>query len=72
MRGHAAQIENFIHAIKGEEELLTSGEEGRKAIELIAAIYKSSVLERPVSIPLTPDDAFYLQTTMVPAMPHFL
>lgn len=69
--GHVAQIENFIHAIKGEEELLTSGEEGRKAIELIAAIYKSSVLERPVSLPLTPDDTFYRKSTMVPAMPHF-
>lgn len=69
--GHEAQIENFLRAIAGEEELLIGGEEGRKAIELIAAIYKSSVLECPVKLPLSPGDAFYRKSSMVPMMPHF-
>lgn len=69
--GHAAQIENFFQAIKGKEELLTGGQEGRKAIELIAAIYKSSVTRCPVDLPLSKEDAFYRKSTMVPMMPHF-
>ena len=69
--GHPAQIENFLRAIQGEEALLTGGEEGRKSIELIAAIYKSSVTRQTVDLPISRQDAFYSKSTMVGRMPHF-
>lgn len=69
--GHEAQIGNFLGAIQGREALLTSGEEGRKSIELIAAIYKSAATQRIVKLPLACDDPFYSKSTMIREMPHF-
>lgn len=71
LEGHPAQILNFIHAIEGKEELLVDGTEGRKVIELIMAIYKSSVNQAPVKLPLTPDDPFYTKAGLVEQMPKF-
>ena len=39
---HKEQIENFIGAIEGREELLVDGYAGRKAVRVIEEIYKSS------------------------------
>ena len=69
--GHEAQIGNFLGAIQGGEALLTSGEEGRKSIELIAAIYKSAATQRTVKLPLACDDPDYSKSTMIREMPHF-
>ncbi len=71
LEGHAAQIENLLKAIQGEEELLTNGEEGRKAIELITAIYKSYAQRQTVQLPISADDEFYYRETFVKKMPHF-
>ena len=37
---HAKQIDNFIKAILGEEELLINAEEGKRAVALIEEIYE--------------------------------
>jgi len=50
--GHRVQIEEMVKAIKENREPLVNGEEGRKAVEIISAIYKSSRTERPVKFPL--------------------
>ncbi|MGN0485043.1 MAG: Gfo/Idh/MocA family protein [Lachnospiraceae bacterium] len=71
LEGHPAQILNLLKAIDGEEKLLTGGEEGRKAIELIAAIYKSHALRQTVELPIRKDDEFYRKGTMIKRMPHF-
>ncbi|MDY0288294.1 MAG: Gfo/Idh/MocA family oxidoreductase [Sphaerochaeta sp.] len=71
IEGHPAQIRNFIRAIGGEEELLVTGEQGRNTIELIMAIYKSSVKEGPVRLPLARDDLFYTKAGLVSQMPKF-
>lgn len=71
LEGHPAHIRNVLKAILGEEELLTGGEEGRKAIEMITAIYKASVLRRTVNLPISSDDAFYTKEGIVSHMPRF-
>jgi len=71
LEGHPAQIRNFIRAIDKEESLLVTGEEGRKTIELIMAIYKSSVIKAPVQLPLDKDDIFYTKAGLVSQMPRF-
>jgi predicted dehydrogenase len=68
---HAGQIENLLKAINGEEELFVSGGDGRAALELIMAIYKSSVERKTVSLPLDSSDPFYRQETMLKAVPRF-
>ncbi|MBS6195041.1 MAG: Gfo/Idh/MocA family oxidoreductase [Clostridiales bacterium] len=40
--GHAALIRNLANAIMGKEEVLIGLEEGRKAVEIICAMYESS------------------------------
>ena len=71
LEAHAGQIENLIAAINGEEKLYVTGQDGRGALELIMAIYKSGVERKTVSLPLDPNDPFYKQETMLAAVPHF-
>ena len=68
---HAAQIENFIAAAQGLEAPIVTAQHGRNTIELIMAIYKSSVTQRPVELPIANDDVFYRRETFTKAMPHF-
>jgi UDP-N-acetyl-2-amino-2-deoxyglucuronate dehydrogenase len=46
------QIHNFLWAIENDEDPLVTGEEGRKSVELMRAIYKSIMIEGPVRFPL--------------------
>lgn len=50
--GHKVQIEEMVKAIRENREPLVNGEEGRKAVEIISAIYKSSRTGKPVKFPL--------------------
>lgn len=50
--GHSKLYKNMINAIEGKEELLVDGEAGRRALELVLAIYKSAAEGRPVKLPL--------------------
>lgn len=69
--GHAGEIGNFIRAILGKEELIVTGEQGRNAIELIMAMYKSAATHAPVDLPIAKDDPFYRRESMTKAMPHY-
>lgn len=40
----------MINAIEGKEKLLVDGEAGRRALELVLAIYKSAVEGQPVKM----------------------
>jgi hypothetical protein len=40
-------------------------------MELIMAIYKSSVTKTPVTLPIAKNDPFYLRKTMTETMPRF-
>lgn len=71
LEGHEAQIKNFLDAVKGEAPLLVDGNEGRKAIELVMAVYKSAYTQRTVTLPITPDDDFYHREKILELMPHF-
>ncbi len=42
VEGHIIQVRNFIDAIKKGERLICSGEEGRRSLQLITAIYESA------------------------------
>ncbi|MBI5693931.1 MAG: Gfo/Idh/MocA family oxidoreductase [Verrucomicrobia bacterium] len=57
--GHDGQIANFLAAIQGREALLVDGEQGRRTVELISAIYESSHLDQRVNLPLAPAAPFY-------------
>lgn len=51
--GHKPMIADFVQAIQNERAPIVPGPEGRKALEIILAIYQSSRSGQPVSFPLT-------------------
>jgi UDP-N-acetyl-2-amino-2-deoxyglucuronate dehydrogenase len=55
--GHMLQFQDVLNAIKKGIKPLVDGPEGRKAIELILAIYKSAETGKPVKLPLAGDPA---------------
>jgi predicted dehydrogenase len=50
--GHLIQIMDMADAIAGDREPMVPGEDARKAVELILAIYKSSRTGKTVKLPL--------------------
>ncbi len=71
LEGHDAQIKNFLYAIDGKEELMITGEEGRKSIEIIMGTYKAAITKQAVEFPLQKDDDFYCKEKMLKKVPHF-
>jgi predicted dehydrogenase len=53
--GHREQISDFLHALDTGGEPRVDGREGRRAVELIRAIYRSARSGKPVSLPLHDD-----------------
>lgn len=51
--GHSALYGDFIDAIKQNREPLVSGRAGKKALEIILAIYKSQKTGMPVELPIS-------------------
>jgi UDP-N-acetyl-2-amino-2-deoxyglucuronate dehydrogenase len=49
---HRLQIEDFLMAIIEDREPLVNGEEGRKAVEIFTAVYRSQRDGRPIKFPL--------------------
>ena len=50
--GHTKLYRNMIAAINGKEKLLVDGEAGKRALELVLAIYKSASEGRAIKLPL--------------------
>ncbi len=56
---HATLMQNFVNAILDGEPLIAPGEEGIHSVELANVILYSSLIERPVALPM--DSAAYEQ-----------
>lgn len=50
--GHVRLYADFINAIKKDNEPYITAKDGKKAVELILAMYKSSYINEPVNFPL--------------------
>ena len=53
--GHTMQFQDVLSAMKKGTKPLIDGPEGRRAVELILAIYKSAETGKPVKLPLASD-----------------
>lgn len=49
---HFLQVQDFVRAIRENRDPMVTGEEGRKAVELFTAIYRSQRDRKPVKFPL--------------------
>ncbi|MFQ5867646.1 MAG: Gfo/Idh/MocA family protein [bacterium] len=52
-QGRLSQVKDFIGAIRGDKEPLVNGEEARKSLEIVIALYKSAKEGRLVKLPLS-------------------
>ncbi len=69
--GHTGQLENVITAIENGTLPAIGGEDGRRTIELITAIYLSGSSGQMVELPLTKDSPFYTVDGIMKNAPHF-
>ena len=68
---HTGQLDNVLTAIEKGVQPAITGEDGRRTIELITAIYKAGSSHRPVEFPLKKDDPFYTVEGIRANVPHF-
>ncbi len=57
--GHTGEIDDVLRALETGKGPLITGEDGRKTVELISAIYKAGCLKQTVTLPLDEKDDFY-------------
>lgn len=69
--GHAGEIDNVLRAIENGERPLITGEDGRKTVELITAIYKAGNLKEVVKLPISRDDEYYTFEVILKHVIHF-
>ena len=69
--GHTPMIDDVLRAVETGGKPLISGEDGRRAIEMITAIYKASILHEEINLPLAKEDAFYTVKGIQANAPHF-
>jgi hypothetical protein len=53
------QVGDFLEAISTGRAALTGDGEGRRALEVLTALYRSAILGTPTELPLEEDDPFY-------------
>jgi predicted dehydrogenase len=56
---HCGQIENMLSAIEQDKSPLIGGEDARKTVEFISAVYQSAFTGTKVQFPMTEKDLFY-------------
>ena len=68
---HVGQLENVLTALETGGDVAITGEDGRRTIELITAIYEAGSTRQAVALPITPKDSFYTVDGIRKAVPHF-
>ena len=68
---HEGQLENVLSSLETGCDVASTGEDGRRTIELITAIYKAGATHLPAELPLKPDDPFYTVDGIRKNVPHF-
>lgn len=68
---HDGQIDDVLSSIKNDRPPLITGEDGRRTIELITAIYKAHTEKKAVVLPIIKDDVFYTVKGIMEHAPRF-
>lgn len=69
--GHTGQLESILTSLETDAPIAITGEDGRRTIELITAVFKSGASGQTVSLPLQKDDPFYTVQGIMAHVPHF-
>ncbi|WP_026651820.1 Gfo/Idh/MocA family protein [Butyrivibrio proteoclasticus] len=68
---HTGEIDNYLSAIESGTRPLITGEDGKRTIELITAIYVAGFEKRTISLPITEDSKYYKTGGIVNNAIHF-
>jgi predicted dehydrogenase len=68
---HTGQIDDVLTAVEIGSKPLIGGEDGRRTIELVTAIYKAGAEGRTAELPLKPGDPFYTVKGIMEHVPRF-
>ncbi|WP_333497014.1 Gfo/Idh/MocA family protein [Kluyvera sp. CHPC 1.251] len=68
---HTGQINDLLNAVEQHGEPLIDGVQGKRSLELITAIYQSSITGRVVTLPVSPNEPWYKTGGLVSLAPHF-
>ena len=68
---HLGQIEDVLTALETGRPPFIGGEDGRRTVELIAAVYGAAASAAPVKLPLKPEDPWYRRESFMARMPRF-
>ena len=68
---HEGQIDDVLSAIETGSKPMIGGDDGRRTIELIAAIYKAGTEQRTVELPMQKNDPFYTVKGIMEKVPRF-
>ena len=68
---HDGQLEDVLSALENNRKPAITGEDGRRTIELISAIYKAGSAKVPAVLPITREDPFYTVEGIRAHVPHF-
>jgi len=69
--GHTPLIDDVLKVLETGDSPLITGEDGRRTVELITAIYESATFRKPTKLPLTTSDPFYTVEGIQANAPHF-
>lgn len=69
--GHTAQVDDVLTALENNTNSLIGGEDGKRSLELITAIYKACITKQTVKLPIEKDDEFYTEEGIKNKAPHF-
>ena len=69
--GHTGEIDDYLTALENGKCPMITGEDGKKTVELITAIYASGFTGQVVNMPLPKDSVYYKEGGTVRTAPHF-
>lgn len=69
--GHSGQLGDVIAAIREGRAPLVDGEAGKRAIELVTAIYAAAIERRTIDLPITAENPWYRSETLPERAPRF-
>ncbi len=69
--GHTGEIGDYLAALANGTHPMIVGEDGRRTVELITAIYKSGFTKQTVQLPLQKTDVYYTSEGLLANATHF-
>lgn len=69
--GHTGQIDDVLSALEESTLPVVTGEDGRRAVEVVTAIYQAAIERRNVPVPIPEDSPYYRLDGLLGNAPRF-